>query len=74
VTGSEVEAEFLELLRSLNTTDRARAERLLSGVLSGRVTLTPGGVSRLKAGDIMALADALPAKHVRDWTAPSGPN
>lgn len=65
-------AEFIELLRSLDECDRVRAERLMAGVLSGRVTLTAEEVSRLRAGDVMALADVLPAERVDDWTAHRG--
>jgi hypothetical protein len=74
VTAPELEAEFLQLLRSLDATDRVRVERLVSGVLSGRVTLTLEEISRIRAGDVIALADALPAERVRDWTGHRGHN
>lgn len=67
-------AEFIELLRSLDECDRVRAERLIAGVLSGRVTLTAEEVSRLRAGDVMALADVLPAERAEDWTRHRGSN
>lgn len=75
MTAPQVEAaEFLALLRSLSEADRMRVERLLTGVLSGRVTLTHEEALRLRAGDVMALADTLPADRVTDWTGPRGPN
>lgn len=68
------ESEFLALIRSLEGADIGRAERLLAGVLSGRITLTLDEASRLRPGDVVALADALPADAPKDWQATRGPH
>lgn len=67
MTEPGLEAEFLALIRSLDGVDRKRAERILAGVLSGGLTLTSEEVQGLRAGDVMALADALPPDAPVDW-------
>lgn len=67
MTESALEAEFLALIRSLGGEDKKRVERLLAGVLAGRITLTSEEVVGLRAGDVMALADALPPDAIGDW-------
>ena len=70
----ELERDFLTLLRSLDPVNRERVERILAGVLAGRVTLTAEEVEGLRAGEVAALADALPADQLKDWPGLVGPH
>lgn len=72
MTEPSLEADFLTLVRSLDVVDRERVERLLAGVLSGRITLTSEDVEGLRPGDVMALADVLPAERTKDWPGSHG--
>jgi hypothetical protein len=67
VTEDELERDFLAIFRSLDPANRERVERILAGVLAGRVTLTAGEIEALRAGEVAALADALPADRLEDW-------
>lgn len=70
----ELERDFLALLRSLDPVNRERVERILAGVLAGRVTLTAEEIEGLRAGEVAALADALPADRLEDWPGLAGPH
>ena len=67
MTESELERDFLALVRLLDLVNRERVERLLAGVLSGRVTLTAEEVAGIRAGYVAALADSLPPDPVGEW-------
>lgn len=67
MTEDELESDFLAIFRSLDPANRERVERILAGVLAGRVTLTAGEIEALRAGEVAALADALPADRLEDW-------
>jgi hypothetical protein len=62
-----LEQEILTFWRSTDDVGRGRIRRVLSGVLSGRVTLTLDEALSLKAGDVYSLADALPDEAPREW-------
>lgn len=60
MTGSDLDRELLVLWRKAGAADRARIQRLLAGMLSGRVTLAAGEARYLSRAEVVALADCLP--------------
>lgn len=74
MTEDELGRDFLALLRSLDPVNRERVERILAGVLAGRVTLRAEEIEGLRAGEVAALADALPADRLEDWPRLVGPH
>lgn len=70
----DLEREILALWRSADEVGRGRIRRLLSGVLSGRITLTLEDISSLRAGDVFGLADTLPDEQPQEWIKCAGLN
>ena len=55
-----MDRELLMLWRKAGAKDRARIQRLLAGILSGRVNLAAGEALYLTRAEVTALADCLP--------------
>lgn len=60
MTGSDLDRELLAIWRRAGAKDRARIQRLLVGILSGRVNLAVGEARYLSRAEVAALADCLP--------------
>ena len=70
----ELEKIFLACWREADRVGRERIERLLSGLLANRITLTASEARRITSADVEALVDSLPHDLPSDWLERGRPN
>ena len=71
---AELDRRFVALWRTADRVGKERIQRLLAGVLGGKVTLSIDEASAATKAEIAALADALPLDSPAEWTGQGRPS
>lgn len=71
---ADLEQMFHTIWLGADFADRRRLQKLLSGVLAGRITMTIEEARQLSRSDVVELADALPDERPSEWIRVDRPN